>query len=523
VKRRAAALVTGAILLVAACDATGAGTRSQTDRPSVHDAEETKGSFEPSITWVDCPADISVTFTDRHKCGVLEVMTDRTDPSKGTLELLVGRAWPQDGHDPGRFGFTYGSDIGSYDPIGGGMTGNATSLDLVGVKLEARGTGPRAVPSLQCPEIGEVAPMLSGAPTGDAGAEATFIDAVRRCREHLGDQGVDPTGYDVAANVADVDDLRRALGIDRWDVTSSYGTQSRYLVEAMRQHPETLGATYLDSPWPAGTNELIGDVELTRAKLDLLFGVCDAEPRCRGPRPLADDWQRALDRLADRPLTGTYDGPVGEPVEVLVDAPKLVRAARFALGGDGPVNLVHLPAAIRSAAAGRLHPVLAQIVGADPGMCFGYRATCAGQDDVAWGVHLTQLCRNDLPFLDWDRLDAAIAGEDAYAAAYDANFWQTVCDTWDVPPADHPLAELVHPPVPTLLMLGRFDSSTDLAWARRLVRQDDQVQLLIGYGDTHNTLGLSTCMRDTRDAWVANPSKAVDPDTCNGDRIQWQR
>ena len=70
-------------------------------------------------------------------------------------------------------------------------------------------------------------------------------------------------------------------------------------------------------------------------------------------------------------------------------------------------------------------------------------------------------------------------------------------------------------------MLGRFDSFTDLAWARRLDEQDDKVQLLIGYGDTHNTLGVSTCMRDTRDAWVAHPAKPLDPDTCNGDRIRW--
>ena len=86
-----------------------------------------------------------------------------------------------------------------------------------------------------------------------------------------------------------------------------------------------------------------------------------------------------------------------------------------------------------------------------------------------------------------------------------------------------PLAELTNPPVPTLLMLGRFDSSTDLAWARRIAERDDQVQLLIGYGDTHNTLGASTCMRSTRDIWVADPMAVVDPDRCQEDRVAWRR
>ena len=383
--------------------------------------------------------------------------------------------------------------------------------------------GPSGQPSLQCPEIVEVAPVLARAPTGDTGAEAVFLDAVGSCRDRLRAEGVDPVDYDVAAAVADADDLRRALGVDRWAVTSSYGTQSRYLFEAMREHPQTLGTTYVDSPWPAGTNELVGDVSLTRAKLDELFRACDGSSRCRGPQPLADDWRSALERLSEHPLTGTFHGRVGGPVDVLVDAPKLVRAARFALGGDGPGNLTQLPRAIRAAADGRLAPVLAQIVGADPGMCYGYRATCSGQDDVAWGVYLTQLCRHDLPFLDPDQLSAAIAGDDAYAVAYDVELWQTVCDTWEVPPADDPLAELTNPPVPTLLMLGRFDSSTDVAWARRLAAQDDKVQLLIGYGDTHNTLGFSTCIRETRNSWVADPMAVVDPDRCHDDRVTWRR
>jgi hypothetical protein len=511
--RRLVVGLAAALLVLTSCDGSA---------DSEHDDQRVAPAQRPSVAWGECPADIEVTFTSRHDCGVLTVPVDRADPSQGTLDLTVARAWPPDGADRERYGFTFGTDTGSYDAINGGMTGNAASLDVVSVKLESRGTGPRAEPSLQCPEIVAVAPALAGAPTGDAGAEAVFVDAVSRCRERLRTEGVDPADYDVAAAVADADDLRRALDLNRWTVTSSYGTQSRYLFEAMREHPETLGTTYVDSPWPAGINELLGDVTQTRATLDELFRACDGDKRCRGSRPLAEDWQAALQTLGRQPLTGTYRGRVGAPVTVLVDAPKLVRAARFALGGDGPGNLVELPAAIRSAAAGRLHRVLARIVGADPGMCYGYRPTCSGQDDLAWGVYLTQLCRNDLPFLDRRALDSATAGDEAYAAAWNADLWQTVCDTWDVPPADRPLAGLVHPPTPTLLMLGRFDSSTDLTWARRLVAQDNQTQLLIGFGDTHNTLGVSTCMRTTRDAFVADPTQSVDPNSCIGDRIHWR-
>lgn len=479
---------------------------------------------KPSLVWGECPPDVEVTFKYPHACGLLTVPVDREDPAKGTLDLTVARAQPQDGSDPGRFGFTYGTEFGNADVVSGGMTGNATTLDLVGIKLEWRGTGPRADPSLQCPEIGALAPSFAAAPTWDAGVQAEFVDAVRQCAERLRAQGVDPADYDAEAMVADADDLRTAMGLARWDVTSSYGTQSRLLVDALSKHPDTLGATYLDSPWPPSLDELTGGVLLARATLQRTFRACDSEPRCRGDGPLAAEWKVAMRRLAAQPLRGTYRRPDDTLVEVLADEGKLLRAARYTMAGDGPDNLTHLPAMIRAAARGRLHPRLAQIIGGDPALCVGYRPLCSGHDDVAWGVYLTHLCRDTLPFVDREALDEAITGDPVYQVVFDPAPWEEVCEAWGVAPAEAaPSAWPRRSPVPVLLMPGRYDSFTDLRWARRVAGEDDQVQLLIGHGDTHNTLGISACMRSTRDAWAADPTAPVDPDTCRGDRVSWRR
>ena len=322
-RRPAVALAAVALLVATACDDT--------------DDREAQ-SFQPSIAWGECPTDIEVTFTARHECGVLTVLIDHADPSKGTLELTVGRAWPQDGGDRDRYGFTYGSDIGNHDAILGGMTANAASLDIVGVKLEWRGTGPQ----------GRALPAVSRDRRGRAGARRCadgrrgWGGGLPRRRRQLSRPASGPgrrpgrlRRRPRRSRTPTTPFAGRSASTDR-AVTSSYGTQSRYLFEAMREHPETLGTTYVNSPWPAGTNELTGDVSLTRAKLDELFRACDGNPRCRGPQPLADDWRSALERLSEHPLTDTFHGRVGGPVDVLVDGPKLVRAARFALGGDGP-------------------------------------------------------------------------------------------------------------------------------------------------------------------------------------------
>jgi hypothetical protein len=67
-----------------------------------------------------------------------------------------------------------------------------------------------------------------------------------------------------------------------------------------------------------------------------------------------------------------------------------------------------------------------------------------------------------------------------------------------------------------------YDSFTDLQWPRRVADGEDQVRLIIGHGDTHNTLGISALFRDTRDSGVVDPTAPVDPDACQGDRVTWR-
>lgn len=480
-------------------------------------------AFTPTLVWGQCPSDVEVTFLARHECGTLTVLADRMDPEGPRVELMVARAWPETGEPGPGLHLTYGTEVGTTDPVGGGITTNATLLNRVAVKIEWRGVGPHTDPVLRCPEVEGLRPQLTAAPTGHEATRLAFVDAVRRCGERLRAAGIDPADYHAAAAVEDAEELRILLGVDRWAVNSSYGTQSRYLFEAMRRYPGTLGPSYLDSPWPPHLDDLTGGVLGLRAGLATLFEECAAAPRCRTARPLEESWRAALARLGGRPLRGRTTRPDGVRTDVLVDAGRLVRVARSALGGDGPQLLTQLPAMIRAAELGRLHPQLAQAVALDPGLCAGYRPLCAGQEDFAWGVHLTSLCRDQLPFLDRDRLTRAIAGDQVLEAVYGADVWDEVCAAWDVPPADRPPAGWPEPPpVPLLLMPGRFDSFSDVDWAREVAdASTGDVQLLVGHGDTHNTLGLSTCIRSTRDRWVADPTRRVAPDTCSRDHIHW--
>ena len=81
--RRLAFGLAAALFVLTACDGSA---------DSEHDVQRVAPAQPPSVTWGECPADIEVTFTGRHDCGVLTVPVDRADPSKGTLDLTVARA-----------------------------------------------------------------------------------------------------------------------------------------------------------------------------------------------------------------------------------------------------------------------------------------------------------------------------------------------------------------------------------------------------------------------------------------------
>ncbi len=113
------------------------------------------------------------------------------------------------------------------------------------VTYDQRGTG-RATPSLECPERDEVAVATLQAAEDPADERAAVAAAMRACRDRLVAVGIDLDDYDSEASAADLDDLRRALGYDRWTILGiSYG--GRLALATMRSFPDGIESVILDS------------------------------------------------------------------------------------------------------------------------------------------------------------------------------------------------------------------------------------------------------------------------------------
>jgi pimeloyl-ACP methyl ester carboxylesterase len=227
-----------------------------------------------------------------------------------------------------------------------------------------------------------------------------------------------------------------------------------------------------------------------------------------------------LDGAATHPLRGTADVG-GQQINVLVDAPKLLRATRFALGGEGG-RLTALPRIISDAAHGRLAPELAQAVAGDPIFCGGYRPHC-GDPRFSLGLFLTNYCH--APALKGQEATNAMRGASsnpAYATVFADSPYAATCAAWS-----SPLDSTTSTPgarIPLLVMSGSLDSfsppASTQAAANSLGRQTSVLEVP---GGIHNVLGFYECAITTRNAWTRAPTRSTPKDACaNAPRVQFR-
>jgi len=489
-------LIASAALLMAACGTT---------EPTVSPAPSV-GTFQPTYADIACPDDVEVAFLVQHACGRLSVLEDRSKPAGRTISVFVVRIDPPAGQGSADPMLTIGGDIG--DPVGfGGLAPLPGRVHRTAYLMESRGVG-HSEPSLACPEFDRLAIDAVEAPSGDPIFRQKVLTAVKACRDRLTASGVDVAAYDAAAAGADVADLRRALGITRWNLIG-FGSQSRILIEAARQDADAVRSMVLDSPQlPDLPDALLAERGLNDA-IETLASACAADTACNATAPaLSDLFGSALAQLDAHPVTvTTTTAPLalsaGGPLEIKVDGGALLRVVRSILGGDGPANIPQLPSTIASAANAGVSDQLLRILGSDLTLCAGYRPTCLHGGSFSLGAYLSILCRDDAPFLDL----AAVDGDPtpAYHTVFGDNPYLAGCVPWAVPPAD----DVVHQPLggslPLLVLVGQFDAFVPDMLVTQSLSDRLNAYLVRVPAQTHNVLGFTECTLAIRNAWVDAP------------------
>ncbi len=351
--------------------------------------------------------------------------------------------------------------------------------------LDQRGTG-RSAEGFTC-----TLPEDVDLETADADEIAPIVDSCRDELEH------DPRWFTTSAAVADLDALRRTLGVERWQLYGvSYGT--RVAQHYLRRYPEHVGAVVLDGVVPADLALGPDIAPNAQAALDALFARCAADTACASRfDALPEQFEQVRARLAEAPVDVETSDPVsGEPIEVSVSEDELRAVVRL-LSYDTRTAAL-LPLVIDEAARGHYGSLAAQAV-------WVVRNLSAS---VSLPMHNSVVCTEDVPFLTDADLEAA---GDAYLGTAVVDSLAAICARWPAGIMDERLRDPVVSEAPALVLSGELDPVTPPAYAERVIANGlDNAVHVVGPAQGHGLASVGCVPRLMRDFLAAAEPDALD-------------
>lgn len=312
------------------------------------------------------------------------------------------------------------------------------------ILVDQRGLG-RSDPGLDCPFEGAL--PLDAFVTTDR-LVGVIRQQVSACAEHWRAQGVDPTAFNTLESADDINDLRRALGVDKVHLLAfSYGT--RLALAVTQRHGAHVGRIVLQGV--NGPGLVVKRPGPVARKLQRLGELLKRDSSWHDPTDLLAAARTARARLDRGAATVTVnDRRSGQSVELLVGRE----------GFDAIVSLnlddVRLPALLVSVAAGD-DRVLARFV----------EAVWNGLGGGTVGLMARAVnCAADRPVARW----ALVARESAkapFGAPIDNAFLSTdFCRAvgYEIPPVE--FREPVRSASPVLLLTGALDATNPIENAR---------------------------------------------------------
>lgn len=222
-------------------------------------------SLEPSECVLDSPPDVKVT------CGNLVVPEDRTNPSGKEIRLAVMIFKNQSQNPkPDPILFIIGGPMPNLNfAFGIWYMFQSIRSDRDLIVFDQRGVGD-SQPNLDCPEVSDWYNASFSEDTHSPQYGDSLVGAHRACHDRLAQSGINLSAYTSAATVADLKDLRVALGYSSWNIYSlGYGT--RLTLQLMREDPGGIRSVILDSVIPPQVDIVAEQAFNAEQVLNLMF------------------------------------------------------------------------------------------------------------------------------------------------------------------------------------------------------------------------------------------------------------
>lgn len=408
--------------------------------------------------------------------GYLTVPENRSDPNSSTIDLPVYIFKSRSNQPkPDPVIYTVGGPGSSSMNAAGYMKYYKYLDDRDFILFEQRGTY-YSKPSLDCPEWEKRKKGYNS------------VDAARDCKERLVQEGIDLNGYRTTEIAADMEDLRKLLGIKQWNLlTISYSTKIAQVI--IREYPETIRSVVMDSPLPL---EVSYDEESSKNLMEVLnrvFDDCENQLKCNTSFPkLKDRFFTFLTERNESPLrvgddkTITYSGT--EIALILAGlsydtSPKIPALAERLLSGD----YSNLPSKNNNSGP--------------------------FSDGIGVGMRLSVWCAEEFPFVSQENIENERIRYPEIKGYNPEVFSKEVCNNWLVEPEGSEENKAVKSEIPTLIINGSYDASTPLSWAEQIHENLSNSFLLVfsGWKHTPTTNWGNPCAMHAANEFFNNPEK----------------
>ena len=303
--------------------------------------------------------------------------------------------------------------------------------------------------------------------------------------------------YSSAASASDLEDLRRALGYEAWNLYGiSYGT--RLALTAMRDHPEGLRSVILDSTYPPQVDLYATMAVNGERALELVFESCAAEPGCNQAYPdLRDRFYALVERLDQQPVMFTVTRPLtGESYAYVLNGDRLI--VQFYTMLYRTELIPRLPRLIDDLSNGDWDALQGLLLMS----LFG-----------TWseGMHYAVQCNEEAPFGSPASVEAAnSAASPRFSTAMNSAVIYKICHDWQTDKTAAVENEPVKSDVPALILSGEFDPITPPGWAHLAAETLENAQVYVFPGTGHSVLHEAICPYLVATSFLYDPHSPVD-------------
>ncbi len=445
------------------------------------------------------------------ECGVLTVPEDYSKPDgrKVKLPFIIYRAnEPNASTSPlvitggGGPGVSLGVSEQNKDAFSDSfyMHWYASTIDAGRdlILIDNRGVG-SSIPRLTCPEVTEVDLATLGKHLTVADVVKLTKESYSACRNRLIDQDIDISQYQIINSVEDLEELRKGLRVEQFNVYgASYGT--RVSLEYERRYPNSVRTLILDGVYPQSVITYESDSRLSSEAMLRVIKKCEENKSCfdKFGFNFAERLTAFLNQLDNEPVTVHVTNPVDySSIKVLV-TPDVFFDSLYNMMYDA--NLIaYMPKYLYATFRGSTDYLTE--------MVRDYYVSDLLDVSFDVGAYASYSCFDEIPFSNYDVARNAL---NKYPFQYHSNKYtfemvQAMCEAWDVPIADREFKVAYKIDTPVLIYSGELDPVTPAELADIVAKSARKSWRLKWTNIAHGVMFSSDCSDWTAQEFLSDP------------------